>query len=139
MPLDAANWFSDDTAQVATGLGTEQRRQAGETPAPSETDEVTALLIRARGYLERGWCRWAMAMGAYGYTTHPESDVAVAWCAYGALRAAGLNDRGFAHHPVLVVLRAAIGGGDITLFNDSQETVEPVLAAFDRAIAAVGR
>jgi hypothetical protein len=33
-------------------------------------------------------------------------------------------------------LIAAIGGEYLGEFNDRQETVEPVLAAFDRAIAA---
>jgi hypothetical protein len=36
--------------------------------------------------------------------------------------------------PALLRLEAAIGGGPINAFNDDQETVGPVLAAFERAI-----
>jgi hypothetical protein len=112
MPLDSANW-----------------------PAV-EVDETTALLIRARGYLERGWCRDAVARDAEGNNlVYARSDKAAAWCMFGALRAAGMT--GDFHHPAFVRLTEVLDAGmSISSFNDAQENVEPVLAAFDRAIAA---
>jgi hypothetical protein len=120
MPLDDTNWSPD-----------------------TQIDEATALLIRARGFLERGWCRWAQAKDAGGNYTEPTSERAVAWCAYGALLAAGLHERGYGNDgygndPAVKRLQAATGNWSIGGFNNRQETVEPVLAAFDRAIAACG-
>jgi hypothetical protein len=103
----------------------------------TEIDEATALLIRARGFLERGWCRGAQARDADGWQVSPTSGDAVAWCAFGAMVAAGGNFPPcfWGQNPTVVRLQAAIGGEDIAVFNNRQETVEPVLAAFDRAIA----
>jgi hypothetical protein len=103
---------------------------------PTETDETTALLIRARGFLERGWCRGWLAVDARGRSVSETSDRAVRWCAYGALLAAGWDDS--SGHPAYRRLKAAIGGEWVCDFNNRQETVEPVLAASDRAIAAEG-
>ena len=116
MPLDHTNW----------------------SPAPpTEVDETTALLVRARGFIERGWCRGDLARDANGNGVWPTEQQAVAWCAGGALIAAGMpyNVVSILAHPATRRLRAAIAGGNIAGFNNRQETVEPVLAAFDRAIA----
>jgi hypothetical protein len=101
----------------------------------TEADETTALLIRARGFIERGWCR-ETAQDANGDLIQARSDRAVAWCAVGALMAAGVDHKGFWEHPATLRLIAAIDGAKIPDFNDAQTTVAPVLAAFDRAIAA---
>lgn len=61
MPLDDMNWLTQ-----------------------TEVDETTALLIRARGFIERGWCRGTEALTATGSMVQPTSDRAVAWCMYGA-------------------------------------------------------
>lgn len=100
------------------------------------TDETTTLLIRARALIERGWCRGANARDAKGSAIESQSKDATAWCAAGALFAAGLvPDDECWHHPVVRHFQAAIGGNrNIQGFNDDQETVEPILAAFDRAI-----
>jgi hypothetical protein len=101
-----------------------------------EHDETTELLIRARGLLARGWCRDRSALDADGDAVHPRSPRAVAWCIYGALIASGMTDyRHWPELPAAVRLKAVIGGS-LVVFNEAQETVEPVLAAFDRAIAA---
>jgi hypothetical protein len=110
MPLDTTNWSTT-----------------------TEVDETTALLIRARGLLERGWCRFAPAQDARGDGISPTDDRAVAWCAVGAIAAAA-GSRQF--KAARDRLHAAIGGENIANFNNRQESVEPVLTAFDRAIAA---
>ena len=106
---------------------------------PNEVDETTSLLIRARGFLERGWCRgWMAAHDVDGNRVDPQSDRAVAWCAYGALVAAGMPRDGECwKQPAMCRLGEVLGVATprISRFNDEQETVEPVLAAFDRAIA----
>lgn len=107
------------------------------TALPSEASDATWLLIRARGFVERGWCRDALARDADGKEVDPKSERAVAWCMFGALRMAGMPCLPFARsYPAFRFLEAAIGGERMPHFNDRQETVDPVLAAFDRAIAA---
>jgi hypothetical protein len=106
-------------------------------PAATETDETTALLIRARSYIARGWCRGAMAKNPVGNVVDPTDAHASAWCAWGALTVAGISD---IHGIAANLLATAIGRYySISRFNDAQETVEPVLAAFDRAIAMSGQ
>jgi hypothetical protein len=111
MPLDDTNWSTQ-----------------------TEVDAATALLVRARGFIERGWCRGALARDMTGIATNPISSGAVAWCPNGALIAARMPNH--FKHTVRGRLTAATGGYSITGFNDEQTTVEPILAAFDRAIAA---
>jgi len=114
MPLDDTNWVAPAT----------------------EIDETTTLLIRARALLVRGWCRGTPARSRLGVQVSPLSRRAVAWCAGGALFAARLTASGLDYHRAAARLIAAIGGVSVADFNDTQETVEPVLAAFDRAIGA---
>jgi len=66
---------------------------------------------------------------------------AIAWCVHGALVASGMSPfyPGPHCHPAYVRFAAAIDDMLIGTFNDRQETVEPVLAAFDRAIAGEQR
>ena len=104
------------------------------SPPITETDETTAMLIRARSLLERGWCRWTQARDGDGNPLEYDDKRAVRWCANSALLLAGMSEL-LTDHPALGRFKAATGGIHITLFNDAQETVEPVLAAFDRAIA----
>jgi hypothetical protein len=112
MPLDDTNW----------------------SPAEAEADETTALLIRARGFLERGGHRDTYARDANGNPVDPTSGAAVAWCIRGAMEAAHVGDD--AWFPAVFRLSAEIGDTyNFCEFNNTQETVEPVLAAFDRAIA----
>jgi hypothetical protein len=114
MPLDTTNWPTIET---------------------EVTDEATALLVRARALVARGWCRGADARNPLGFKVGPYSRWASRWCMSGALDAAALIasdlDRRFARRR----RRAAIDGEYLPEFNDRQTTVEPVLAAFDRAIA----
>jgi len=49
---------------------------------------TTALLVRARGLLERGWCVCMLALDHNGDPVDPASERAVHWCPYGALLAA---------------------------------------------------
>ena len=108
-------------------------------------DATTALLIRARGFIERGWCRSAPARDANGNRCAATDEAATSWCAIGALVVAGLphftttkNGEPLlcfpSGNPAVRRLENAVCG-NIPDFNDAQETVEPVLAAFDAAIA----
>jgi hypothetical protein len=125
MPLDSANWFAPEG-------------RSNEQAAPiREVDDTTVLLARARAFLERGWCRYTLARDALGLPVDSRSMDAVSWCAIGALDAVGA-DRS-SRFSALLRLQGAIGSKDIVRFNDAQETVETILAAFDRAIAAGGR
>jgi hypothetical protein len=103
-------------------------------PSTEVIEETTALLIRARSFLVRGWCRGAHARDAADDEVMPTSERAVAWCMFGALVAAGWDIR-HTRHPAYHRLSAATND-EGAAFNDRQTTVEPVLAAFDRAIAA---
>jgi hypothetical protein len=99
-------------------------------------DEATDLLIRARGFIERGWCRYTFARDAEGRAVWVTDKEAVEWCPLGALFIAGMSFMPPFEHPAFLRLNAAVDGENIVRFNNHQETVEPVLAAFDRAIAA---
>jgi hypothetical protein len=112
MPLDSTDW------------------------AEIEVDEVTTLLIRARGFIERGWCRYFYAKGRFGIPVSPTCRWAVSWCAVGAIRAAASNATTREVHEACARLAGAMGLIDIIVFNDRQKSVEEVLAAFDRAITA---
>lgn len=102
----------------------------------NETDAATELLILARSLLLRGWCRDKAAVDSNGVEVHPTSDRAIAWCALAALDAAGIPYLYDQHgpHPVYRRLQDQIGPERLMDFNARQETVEPVLAVFDRAI-----
>src|SRR5271170_6750272 len=99
MPLDQANWPT------------------------IEVDETTEILIRARGFLERGWCQNTLARDADGNAIEPISERAVAWCAIGAVDAIRIPCN-MGVKPALRRLEAATGE-PINDFNDRQKTVGP--------------
>jgi hypothetical protein len=74
----------------------------------------------------------------HGVEVRSTSERAVAWCALAALDAVGipyLHHRQHGWHPAYWCLKVASGAERPMDFNARQEAVEPVLAAFDRAIA----
>ena len=97
-------------------------------------DDTTRLLLDARGYIERGWCRGELARDKDGERVSPIDKRAVQRCLYGALYAAGL-DPAVRKGPATDRLRKAIGGGNLVDFNNAQTDSAPILAAFDCAIA----
>jgi hypothetical protein len=114
MPLDQTNW-----------------------PHTTPLDETTLLLVRARNFIQRGWCRDAIARDADGHQlVDARSAEAVAWCSIGALEATGVECFDPSFIPAIRRLEVAMRTECIARFNDHQMTVDPVLAAFDRAIAA---
>jgi hypothetical protein len=114
MPLDDTNWPIIET----------------------EADEATALLVRARALVARGWCRWTPARNRFRFAVSPYSRSATRWCMSGALDAAALISSDLDRRRAVIRLRVAMGDVPIACFNDAQKTVEPILEAFDRAIAA---
>jgi hypothetical protein len=134
MPFDSANWLQPvEVVDETTAL----------LPPQAASDATTRLLIRARGLLERGllergWCKNEFARDSAGLGVKPTDARAIEWCVNGALIALGVpwQNGAYGQHPAVVRLKNAIGGRrSIGEFNNDQETVEPVLAAFDRAIA----
>lgn len=57
--------------------------------------EFTTLLREASEIVKKGFCQHALARNREGRKVHPSSDLAVSWCATGALRLASdrLRDR----------------------------------------------
>jgi hypothetical protein len=107
------------------------------TKAITEDEAALRYLIGARAFLERGWCREAQARDADGAEV-PPTDERAAWCPLGALRAAGMPIPEYGTHRALIRLGETLPlhyRDTIGWFNDQQTTVEPVLAAFDQAIA----
>src|SRR5215469_6888651 len=114
MPLDQTNW-----------------------PRITPLDETTTLLIRAPNFIQRRWCRDAIARDANGnQLVDARSAEAVAWCSIGALEATGVECFDPSFVPAIRRLEVAMRTECIAHFNDHQVTVGPVLAAFTRAIAA---
>ena len=112
MPLDSTDW------------------------AEIKVDEPTAILIRARDFIERGWCRYFYVKDRLGIPVPATCRWAVSWCAVGAIQAATSSAAHREAHEACTRLRNVMGDVDIIVFNDRQKSVESVLAAFDRAIAA---
>jgi hypothetical protein len=97
------------------------------------------ILKAARELLAKpgAWTKGALARTESGAECAYFSADAACFCATGALNRA--EDSGFIITDEWLAaeaaLREACGGITPPDFNDAQESVEPVLAAFDRAIA----
>src|ERR1700722_7637156 len=113
MPLDNTSWSPD-----------------------TQVDETTALLVRARGFLERGWCKGYFAYDGHGDQIAARDERAVSWCMVGAIQVAEFGTGNAGCQRARDLLRSTVGES-IAKFNDGQETVEPVLAAFDKAIGLI--
>jgi hypothetical protein len=101
--------------------------------------ETLEILQKARALLEQpeGWTRGVLARDSLGRSAPVTSDDACSFCMNGAIiRAAG----GFGDAAWLRACRAVekAAGGDNIGFNDNPRRKHAdVLAAFDRAIAAL--
>jgi len=105
--------------------------------------EVVDVLKRARERLAKpgAWTKGEFARDAVGEGVTSCDPHAVCWCALGAVNveAEGIalpKEREAAKDALAVA--AGLAKGDTTgvvKMNDSQETVEPVLELFDKAIA----
>lgn len=97
------------------------------------------VLIAARELItpRKGWTKGWFARDAKGLTTLPHTSEAVCFCALGAIeRCAGNATR--LYDQAKTPLAAVVPHGDIALFNDAKRrTHKDILAAFDRAIAAL--
>ena len=101
----------------------------------SQLDDVTKLLIEGRARIERGWTTYAQGRDKDGNEVDPCSETAVAWCAYGALCAAFGDDIPGNHPAAERLMKVGMKGEPWAFFNNRQSSPEPVLDAFDRAIA----
>lgn len=98
------------------------------------------VLRKARGYVEKGWCRNSNALDAAGVEVSPECRAAVRWCMWGAMRrAADWQRTGDAPLDAAMRTLAAATGGDprrsVSAWNDApRRTQAQVLRVFDKAI-----
>ena len=92
---------------------------------------VERVLRKARGLIAKGWCKSALMRST------PSGGHL--YCAVGAVNAVACKNAfgtGPEREPALNALRAEVPLYESLVdFNNSQETSEPVLALFDRAIA----
>ena len=107
------------------------------------TDKTDAQILKeAKAYIERGWCKQALAKDVCGNHVHTHSLRAVAWCAEGAvIRACQDNSPGPGGtvgpscHTLKCRLEDTLGGNCINAFNDSFWTTKrTVLGLFNKTI-----
>ena len=93
------------------------------------------ILIKARGFIERGWTQRASARAAEGYPVRSKSPNACEWCASGAIRVVLPNSRNIKefwdYFSQLVKPHLSL----IEFNDDPKTTKEDVLAVFDEGIA----
>lgn len=94
------------------------------------------VLRRARARLAQpgAWTKDFDARNAAGEPVDADCPEATCWCAWGAVIVESGGDYGAAIEELAWALSTP-REARISAFNDAQETVEPVLAMFDRAIA----
>lgn len=107
------------------------------------TNELETLRA-ARAFIERGWCKKALARNQYGCSVYSYESDAIEWCAVGALGAAlkighpALSDVGLQCINMLGRELPANrdGLGSVVTFNNDERTSKgQVLALYDAAIA----
>lgn len=105
--------------------------------------ETAEILKKAKALLvEKGWTKECYARGADGEYRLPTSPEATCFCVFGAVQAADgadescdLSPEGWQARRVLTLAAVTRGYLHVPWFNDAQESVEPILALFDDAIA----
>lgn len=104
------------------------------------TDLAYTYLDRAQQLLAHGWVKGREAVDKDGISCAPESDLAVAYCEIGAIKAVTHYDQDpdAAYRYVMSILSAAnamvYAKGSVPSVNDSQATTqEYVLRMFDKA------
>lgn len=94
---------------------------------------VSKVLKVARGFIEKGWCKFELAVDANGIPVDSKSKRAERWCAVGALQAATKNYT--EAWDALALALPARGPDSVIDFNNRARGKRQVLALFDRAIA----
>lgn len=115
------------------------------TEKGEKVNEVVETLKKAKILMQKGWTTGSMARGPDGNSAWSTSDEACCWCALGSLRAVckySADPEDFdvdayeaARTSIETVLTSRGELDDVTVFNDAQKSVEPVLELFDEAIA----
>ena len=87
------------------------------------------ILVKAKEYLEQGWCQGDLAQDELGRAVDPLEPSACQWCAGGAIEVAAWDlggkpetldvDLQFARGDASEALEMAIGDGDIADWNDN--------------------
>lgn len=98
---------------------------------------VGPILPLIRATIASGWTKQYNARDALGIEADPNGNRATCWCLFGALlRHANFNTPQYDN--INAALNRAVkkfGGDNFIEFNDNQESVEPILALLDEAIA----
>lgn len=102
---------------------------------PVEPDNVLQVLIKARGHIERGWCKNALARTSNGRKIDPYHADAAKWCAIGAVIATTGTDSNPAVYRRLTAAAKWLGSPNVMAFNDAQWRRERVLMLYDVAIS----
>lgn len=105
----------------------------------TELPPLARVLIDARSFMERGWCKNHQAMTAADRPTAGRDPAAVRWCLVGSLFAATVGDDELLWTEAMHAVGKFVPDGVFGLasFNNTQDTVAPVLDVIDRAIAEV--
>lgn len=98
------------------------------------------ILVQARGYIEKGWCKGYEATTSSGIPVSPVHPGAAHWDIYGSLKAAlGVEyltvDMRYGEPAAQAerLLREVVSDDFLASWQDAR-TKEEVLAAFDKAI-----
>ncbi len=88
-------------------------------------------------YIQKGWCRGAMARNSQGGNTLGHSHTAISWCVLGAISAATTQSyiNGEQAHQMREYLSFRVN--NIGTWNDKQKSSAPIIAMLQEAERAV--
>jgi hypothetical protein len=100
------------------------------------SQNLIEVLRKARDLLSQpgAWTKGHLARDGAGYPVDPLSGDGACFCIVGAIDFI-TRDNHEMHDAARSELRKGMSGIGLASFNDSQDTVEPVLELFDKAIA----
>ena len=100
-------------------------------------NDITAALVRVRGYIEKGWCQHVEALNHAGQQCDAEDPEAQCWCLTGAMYKSSLDElhQGLFQLYISDYMIQALGSRDLTKWNDAPcRTQSEVLDLIDIAI-----
>lgn len=109
----------------------------------SDLHKAITCLEQAKARLRQGWCRNQYAANVFGGYATPSSSDACRWCLVGSVLRAG-DDVSMSAERVSEVIDELCNDlpfnyVSLSLFNDEQDSVEPVVAVVDKTINRLRR